>query len=58
MVGAARRGLVGAGGELGLCPLGLRCALKAHARGSQVLAAFILHGKKYTNSYMITAKNI
>jgi hypothetical protein len=40
------RGLVGAGGELGLCSRGSRCAL----------AAFILHCKKYMNSYMITAK--
>ncbi len=69
MVGAAGRGLVGAGGELGLRPRGSHCALAActarlrhalaaRARGLPALAAFILHCKKYMNSYMITAKNI
>ncbi len=35
MVGAAGRSLVGAGGELGLCPRGSRCALTAHAARSR-----------------------
>ncbi len=42
-VRAAGRGLVGAGGELGLCPCGLCCAL----------AAFTLHWKKFMHSYII-----
>jgi hypothetical protein len=41
-VGAARHGLVGAGGVLGLCPRGSHYAL----------AAFILHCKKYMKSYI------
>jgi hypothetical protein len=63
------RGLVGAGGELGLCPRSSRCALAALAarsrralaactRGAHALAALILHYKKYMNSYMITVKII
>ena len=51
------RSLVGAGGELGLRPRSSRCMLAARARRSRALAAFILHCKKYMNSYMITAKN-
>jgi hypothetical protein len=62
------RGLVGAGGELGLRPCGSRCALAARAARSQLaLHARDAHSrlahahsfcKKYMNSYMITAKNI
>jgi hypothetical protein len=58
MVRAAGRGLVGAGGELGLRPRGLRCALAVRAHGSRVVTAFILHCKKYMNLYMTTAKNL
>ncbi len=40
MVRAAGHGLVGAGGELGLCPRGLSCMLAAHAAHSRhILAA-------------------
>jgi hypothetical protein len=52
-VGAAGCSLVGAGGELGLRPHSSHCALAACAHGSRVLAAFILHCKKYMNSYII-----
>jgi hypothetical protein len=44
--------------RLALRACSLRCTLVACARGLRTLAAFILHCKKYMNSYMITAKSI